>query len=179
LKYTRDLARTPMQWSSDDATSSEKSWLPLHPNYKLKNVQDQLEDSRSHLNIFRNLVELRKSLPVLQWGSLNMIKVDQQIISFTRSAYDFPTYLVVMNLSDKNVNANLLVSTDIAPRAYVVYYVPGRPKTQTKAETIDKETMKETEMDLIETYKKGAAILTKNVFLKSYDYLIVTWYSTN
>ena len=169
-----------MQWSTDDASSSAaSSWLPIHPNHMLKNVQKQLEDSRSHLNVFRNLVELRKTLPVLQWGTLNMLKVDEQIISFTRSSYDFPTYLVVMNLSNKNVNANLLVSTDIAPRAYVVYYVPGKPQQAAKTESHDKESNKEAEIDLIETYKKGAAVLTKNVFLKSYDYLIVTWHSTN
>ena len=158
-----------MQWSDTDGLNAVKSWLPLHPNHKLKNVKYQLNDSSSHLNIFRDLVELRRILPVLQWGTLNMLKVDEQIISFTRTAYDFPTYLVLMNLSDENVNANLLVNTDIAPRAYVVYYVPGKRLTNEKTN----------EEDLTQTYRKGAAVLTKNVFLKSYDYLVVTWYSSN
>lgn len=161
-----------MQWSSE-MMSLVKPWLPLHPNHKEKNVELQLNESESHLKIFCDLIKLRKNTPTLQWGKTSVIKSNEQIFAFTRTAYDFPTYLIVMNLSKENVNVNLLVSSDIAPRAYVVYYLKGK---RIKQPDEDNETLgdkKDIDMSL------GAPILTKNVFLKGYDCLVLTWYSTN
>jgi oligo-1,6-glucosidase len=149
-----------MQWLPE-YMSSAKSWLPMHPNYKIKNVQNQLNEMNSHLNVFIDLVKLRKHASTLQWGALNFVKVEEKILSFTRTAYDFPTYLIVMNFSEENINTNLLVGTDIAPRAYVALYIPGKSSDETHA------------------YEKGEPVLTKNVSLKAYDCLILTWHSTN
>jgi len=150
-----------MQWLPE-TMSSAKSWLPIHPNHIIKNVQNQLNDNNSHLNIFIDLVKLRKNTSTLQWGALNFVKIEEKIFSFTRTAYDFPTFLIVMNFSEDNTNTNLLVSTDIAPRAYVALYIPGKSSNETES-----------------TYKKGEPVLTKNVSLKAYDCLILTWHSTN
>ena len=42
LKYTRDLQRTPMQWTSSSqagfSAGQSKPWLPVHPNFKHINV---------------------------------------------------------------------------------------------------------------------------------------------
>lgn len=172
LKHTRDLARTPMQWSSEMSTIA--AWLPLHPNHKEKNVEKQQIEPASHLQVFCDLMKLRKQTPTLQWGKTTVIKANEQVLAFTRTAYDFPTYLIAMNLTEENINVNLLVSSSIAPRAYVTYYLRGK---QIKQPDLDEETPKE--IDMASVYKTGAAVLTKNVFLKGYDCLVLTWYSTN
>ncbi|MFT3891500.1 MAG: alpha-amylase family glycosyl hydrolase [Anaerolineales bacterium] len=69
----RDPERTPMQW--DDlvnagfaAPSVDDLWLPLAPDYKEKNVVNELEDPRSFLNFYRKLVATRKASPALVVG---------------------------------------------------------------------------------------------------------------
>lgn len=60
---SRDPARTPMQW--DDSknagfTRGNKPWLPINTNYKCVNVKTQSTQSRSHLNVYKRLANLRK-----------------------------------------------------------------------------------------------------------------------
>ncbi|XP_053680854.1 maltase A1-like isoform X2 [Anopheles nili] len=61
---TRDPERTPFQWdSSKNAGFSEANhtWLPVSSNYTLVNVQMQLLNDRSHLKVYRQLVEKKKN----------------------------------------------------------------------------------------------------------------------
>lgn len=60
---SRDPARTPFQW--DDSTNAgfnknAQPWLPVNINYKCVNVQTERAQERSHLNVFKRLVKLRK-----------------------------------------------------------------------------------------------------------------------
>lgn len=62
-KISRDPARTPFQW--DDSTNAgfnkgNKTWLPINTNYKCVNVKTESTQSRSHLNVFKRLIKLRK-----------------------------------------------------------------------------------------------------------------------
>jgi oligo-1,6-glucosidase/alpha-glucosidase len=76
LTLNRDEVRTPLQW---DATrnagfsSAEKTWLPVHENYKLVNVEEQSRADNSLLNTIRALLNIRKSEKVLSNGSLKLI----------------------------------------------------------------------------------------------------------
>ena len=71
--YSRDNARTPMQWDdSHNAGFSEADpWLPVNPDYELINVSEQAERQDSVLNFYRQLIELRKDpdyRETLVWG---------------------------------------------------------------------------------------------------------------
>lgn len=60
---SRDVARTPMQW--DDSKNSgfsrgSSTWLPLNVYYYANNVKIQKRNRRSHLNVFKRLVTLRR-----------------------------------------------------------------------------------------------------------------------
>ena len=123
------------------------------------------------------LMELRKR-PSFQWGQLSLLVVNDQVFSFIRNAYDFPTFLVVINMSDKNTNVNLLINSDVAPRAYVTYYIPGNNSAFNENGIFNSNSTYK-DVDLNETYKKGAPVLTKNVFLKAHDCLILTWHLQN
>ncbi len=110
-----------------------------------------------------------RRLPSFQWGKLDILVVDHHIFSFTRRAYGFPVYLVVMNFSDEIQTVNLCINNTIAPRAYVLYYISG---TYNEVKGNEKLT---DEMNLLDKYKVKSPVLTKNVFLNAYDCLILTW----
>lgn len=62
-QFSRDPARTPMQW--DDSknagfSSADKTWLPIHQNYVWKNVAAQEAAEESHLKVFKDLMKLRE-----------------------------------------------------------------------------------------------------------------------
>lgn len=70
-KYTRDPARTPFQWTSGTNagfSTGPTTWLPLAGDYATINVASESAAQRSHLHIYKALVELRKSVKTLQNG---------------------------------------------------------------------------------------------------------------
>lgn len=71
----RDGCRAPMQWdaSAHAGFSKSKPWLPLHPNYPERNVENQLRDRDSLLNFYKSLLILRRKEPVLVHGSLGFV----------------------------------------------------------------------------------------------------------
>ena len=62
-RMSRDNARTPMQWSSEENGGFTKGtpWLKVNPLFKDVNVEAQEQDPDSVLNYYRKLVALRKS----------------------------------------------------------------------------------------------------------------------
>ena len=62
-RYSRDNARTPVQWdnSANAGFSKEKPWLPVNPNYKRINVSSQIQDPESLLSYYKKLTALRKN----------------------------------------------------------------------------------------------------------------------
>ncbi len=61
--YSRDNARTPMQWDSSENAgfSSGNPWLDVNPNYKKINVKNQLNNPDSLLSFYKKLIALRKN----------------------------------------------------------------------------------------------------------------------
>lgn len=61
-KFSRDNARTPMQWSAkkNAGFTTGTPWLKVNPNYLSINVKSQIEDSDSVLNFYKKLIALRK-----------------------------------------------------------------------------------------------------------------------
>lgn len=62
-RYSRDNARTPVQWdnSVNAGFSEEQPWLPVNPNYKRINVASQIQDPESLLSYYKKLTALRKN----------------------------------------------------------------------------------------------------------------------
>ena len=85
---SRDPARTPMQWSGSEInagfSNSDHTWLPVNPNYISVNVDSELADPFSHLNIYKRLIEARKSDLVFDFGEFKGITVNN-ILAFSRS----------------------------------------------------------------------------------------------
>ncbi len=70
-RSSRDSARTPMQWSDAEHAgfSTAEPWFFVNPNYREINVAQQEKNADSLLNFYRKAIKLRKSLPVVRYGS--------------------------------------------------------------------------------------------------------------
>lgn len=66
-KYSRDNARTPMQWSAgaNAGFTSGTPWLMVNPNYTSINAAAQTDDPDSVYSFYKKLIALRKD-PVYQ-----------------------------------------------------------------------------------------------------------------
>lgn len=61
-RYSRDNARTPVQWDNSVNAGFSKGtpWLPVNPNYTEINVASQQNDPDSLLSYYKKLIALRK-----------------------------------------------------------------------------------------------------------------------
>ena len=106
LRQGRDPVRTPMQWNaSPEAGFTEGTpWLPIHQNYQTTNVEAQQEDKHSLLNLYRKLIALRNSSPVLQRGEWVPVHEGADgVISYYRSL-GTERKLIVLNFRQKPVS---------------------------------------------------------------------------
>ncbi|KAG7200172.1 hypothetical protein KM043_000607 [Ampulex compressa] len=109
-RFSRDPARTPMQWNSGTSagfSTNETTYLPVHPNYIDRNVEEQEGGKRSHLKTYKLLSALRKE-PVFthgdyDFGTLN----DDNVLVLRRFLENHPVYLVIVNLGTEEERVNL------------------------------------------------------------------------
>jgi len=61
--FSRDNARTPMQWDASENAgfTTGKPWLRVNPNYTRINLESQKNDPNSVYNFYRQLIQLRKN----------------------------------------------------------------------------------------------------------------------
>lgn len=96
-EYNRDKSRSPMQWSSDTLSgfSSGKSWIELNPDYTTLNVEQQEKDSESMLSRYKQLISLRNSEPVLQYGSYEKLEIIDDCIHFERRFHNSKINVII------------------------------------------------------------------------------------
>ena len=82
----RDPSRTPMAWdaSPNAGLSTAEPWLPLHRDWRTRNVASQETDTGSMLSLYRMLLQLRRSEPALSVGSIRMAQDSEQILAYER-----------------------------------------------------------------------------------------------
>jgi len=63
INVTRDNARTPFQWddSKNAGFTDGRPWLMVNPKYKHINLAEQINDSDSVFNFYKDLISLRKN----------------------------------------------------------------------------------------------------------------------
>jgi alpha-glucosidase len=98
----RDPNRTPMQWDASanagfSTAPQDKLWLPLAPDYGSLNVQSELADPHSVLNLYRKLIQFRKDTPALYAGSYRSLDgFPEESLVFIRQSGE-KKVLVVLN----------------------------------------------------------------------------------
>jgi len=105
----RDGCRTPMQWSPDPGagfTSASDPWLPVGSDYEVRNVESQLRDPASHLDLYRRLLALRRSSAALTTGSYVPVDpVPPECFVFQRSQ-GTERILVAVNFSAERLSVD-------------------------------------------------------------------------
>jgi oligo-1,6-glucosidase len=97
----RDNARTPVQWSAEPNAgfTTGTPWLKVNPNYPEINVEQALADPNSVFYYYQKLIQLRKSVPAIVYGTYDLLLPDhEQIYAFTRTLQD-QRLLVILNFS--------------------------------------------------------------------------------
>lgn len=105
VRFSRDNARTPMQWNDGDNAgfSTATPWLPVHDDYATCNVAAQEADTESPLCWYRRLADLRMSRPELVAGDWReLLADDNNIMAFERTL-DGARTVTLANFSDEAV----------------------------------------------------------------------------
>lgn len=109
---SRDPNRTPFQWNGGKNagfSNGNRTWIPVHDNYKTLNLANQINSKVQTLyNIYKTLINLRKSSVALQEGNLKITVVNEtygfcpgcQMLVVTREAPG-ETVMLIMNFSPK------------------------------------------------------------------------------
>jgi alpha-glucosidase len=84
----RDPERTPMTWDSSSMAGFTRGrpWLPLSADHQTVNVEVEEGNEASLLNLYRNLITLRRSHSVLVVGMVRSLAVSGDLLSFERVA---------------------------------------------------------------------------------------------
>ncbi len=101
---SHDPTRTPMPWNGGpnggfSGAPEEQLWLPAAADYREINVETQLADPDSILNLYRSLVELRARSEALRLGAYEQHpSSDESCFAYLRSAGS-EVKLVALNVS--------------------------------------------------------------------------------
>jgi alpha-glucosidase len=112
-----------MHWSGDDHAgfSSGRPWLPVASNYREVNVEKLRAQKGSMLQLYRQLIQLRKSSTALRTGLYRPVSTDLQTLLYLVED-EGERFLVCLNLTkdpvaltlDKRfVGAEVVLSTNL------------------------------------------------------------------
>ncbi|MGF1823000.1 alpha,alpha-phosphotrehalase [Vibrio splendidus] len=86
---SRDNSRTPMQWNSETYAgfSLSQPWLDVANNYTEINAEQALEDKDSVFYFYKSLIELRKEVPVITYGSYqDLLPEHPSVFAYSRES---------------------------------------------------------------------------------------------
>lgn len=127
-RYSRDNARTPMQWNDSENAgfTTGKPWLPVHDDYKACNVAAEEADATSVLRYYQQLASLRSSGEVgqvLHAGDYTELLPERQDMYAFKRQYDKLSTITLANFTDKTVlyskelaQGDLLIGTQKEPK---------------------------------------------------------------
>lgn len=102
---SHDGTRTPMPWSAErnggfSSADPERLWLPVCQDCATLNVETQLADPDSSLNLYRRLLKLRRQSAALRVGAWQLHDAsDEHCLVYARTAAS-ERKVVALNLTD-------------------------------------------------------------------------------
>lgn len=105
-RFSRDNARTPMQWddSHEAGFTTGTGWLPANPKYKTINVASQINDENSVLSYYKKLIQLRKNpeyKETLVYGEMiPYLRKQKNLMAFYRRSTE-KTLLILTNYQNE------------------------------------------------------------------------------
>ncbi len=109
----RDPCRTPMQWTPGknagfSSSNTSRLWLPVTNNYSVVNVERQLTDPGSILNLYRQLLAYRKKSQALQAGQyLPVDKVPSGCFAYLRRMEGGDGVFIMLNFNAHQVEVQI------------------------------------------------------------------------
>ena len=102
LGLGRDPARTPMPWDASPHAgfSRAEPWLPLNPDWPVRNVATQCAEAGSMLDLYRALLAIRRASPALSIGSFALVRADDETLAYERRHGD-ERLLIALNFGDR------------------------------------------------------------------------------
>jgi alpha-glucosidase len=103
---SHDSTRTPMPWTAGrnggfSTADPEQLWLPVSSAVQTINVESQLADPESSLNLYRRLLALRRASDALLRGEYRRhAATDEQSLVYTRTT-ESECKLIALNLTDE------------------------------------------------------------------------------
>jgi alpha-glucosidase len=82
----RDGCRAPIPWTAapTHGWATDDPWLPFPPEPDVRNVETMLEDPRSIVHLYRDLLALRRRTPALQLGSIEVLGSSDDVLVYER-----------------------------------------------------------------------------------------------
>ncbi len=101
LGLGRDPVRTPMAWDATPhaAFTTGAPWLPLHDDWRERNVARQRSAAGSPLSLHRSLLALRRAHPALAVGDIAIVDASGDVLAYERRS-GTDRLLVALNLGD-------------------------------------------------------------------------------
>ncbi|MCL2884368.1 MAG: alpha-amylase family glycosyl hydrolase, partial [Oscillospiraceae bacterium] len=101
---SRDNARTPMAWSSEPNLGFTEGtpWLGYGKNADKYNAQTEEADPQSVLHYYREMIRLRKEMPVLVYGKFTMLDGGELGMAYIREL-DGEKVMVLLNFSGEEI----------------------------------------------------------------------------
>ena len=127
-RSSRDSARTPMQWDSNENAgfTSGTPWFYVNENYRQINVAQQEADPDSVLNFYRRAVKLRKSLSCVRSGEYREHFWHSGKLYMYSMADEYQRILVVCSFSDKETRFPIPRGFDLAAGRLVLSNDPEK-----------------------------------------------------
>lgn len=103
MLYSRDPVRTPFQWDDSawagfSPTNATKTWLPIHENFKTRNLKAQKAAAKSTFKLYQDLIKLRNENHVLGVGGYEGKAISATVYGFMRTLAGYDTVAVLINL---------------------------------------------------------------------------------
>lgn len=112
----RDGCRAPIPWSAEDGHGwPDDPWLPFVDDAAVWSVQTQRRDPDSTLNLYRRLLELRRSSSALRRGRERLLDTPGGVVAWRRSG-EGEDLVVAVNFADEPVELGLVGDLLISSR---------------------------------------------------------------
>ncbi|MDE0802632.1 MAG: alpha-amylase family glycosyl hydrolase [Acidimicrobiales bacterium] len=126
----RDGCRAPIPWTGDgDHGWGPGAWLPFPPDATIRNVDAQKTGDVTMYDLYRSVLAARRASPALQVGSLDLVDLHPEVLSFRRR-HGEDERTVHVNFGDEVVeldtpSATLVVSSSGATEGTFDGHLPG------------------------------------------------------
>lgn len=107
-KFSRDNARTPMQWDSSEYAGFMgkrtvcEPWIEVNPNHAWINARAEMRDSQSVLCFYKRLITIRHRSEALCLGDWRLLDEDDERIYAYLRTFGEEDLLVIVNFSGED-----------------------------------------------------------------------------